>query len=139
RGESRGGWRRRLPRPRPTGCIVDMSLVNYSTREITCKIVYYGPGRSGKTTNLQHIHSVLPETNRGRIVSLATEMDRTLFFDYLPLDLGPISGYHIRFQLYTVPGQVYYDATRKLVLQGADGVVFVADSNPARQAENLES
>jgi hypothetical protein len=116
-----------------------MSLVNYSTREITCKIVFYGPGRSGKTTNLQHIHGVLPEATRGRIVSLATEMDRTLFFDFLPVDLGPISGFRVRFQLYTVPGQVYYDATRRLVLQGADGVVFVADSHPHRQEENLES
>ena len=116
-----------------------MSLVNYSTREITCKIVYYGPGRSGKTTNLQHVHAILPEETRGRIVSLATEMDRTLFFDFLPLDLGRISGFRVRFQLYTVPGQVYYDATRRLVLQGADGVVFVADSHPSRQEENVES
>ena len=116
-----------------------MSLVNYSTREITCKIVYYGPGRSGKTTNLQHIHAQLPEQRRGRMVSLATEADRTLFFDYLPLDLGAISGFQVRFQLYTVPGQVYYDSTRKLVLQGADGVVFVADSQPTRREENVDS
>jgi signal recognition particle receptor subunit beta len=116
-----------------------MSLVNHSTREITCKIVYYGPGRSGKTTNLQHIHANLPEERRGRMISLATETDRTLFFDFLPLELGTISGYQVRFQLYTVPGQVYYDSTRKLVLQGADGVVFVADSQPSRQEENLES
>jgi signal recognition particle receptor subunit beta len=116
-----------------------MSLVNYSTREITCKLVYYGPGRSGKTTNLQALHARLPEERRGRMVSLATEMDRTLFFDFLPLDLGTVSGFQVRFQLYTVPGQVYYNATRKLVLQGADGVVFVADSQPAREAENLES
>jgi mutual gliding-motility protein MglA len=116
-----------------------MSLVNYSTREITCKIVYYGPGRSGKTTNLQFIHGLLPEETRGRIVSLATEMDRTLFFDFLPVDLGRISGFRVRIQLYTVPGQVYYDATRRLVLQGADGVVFVADSQPGRQDENVES
>jgi signal recognition particle receptor subunit beta len=116
-----------------------MSLVNYSTREITCKVVYYGPGRSGKTTNLQHIHAQLPEDRRGRMVSLATEADRTLFFDFLPLDLGSISGFQVRFQLYTVPGQVYYDATRKLVLQGADGVVFVADSQPSRQEENVDS
>lgn len=116
-----------------------MSLVNYSTREITSKIVYYGPGRSGKTTNLQYIHSQVPEDRRGRMVSLATETDRTLFFDFLPLDLGTISGFQTRFQLYTVPGQVYYDATRKLVLQGADGVVFVADSQRAQQEENIES
>jgi signal recognition particle receptor subunit beta len=116
-----------------------MSLVNYSSREITCKIVYYGPGRSGKTTNLQYIHAQVPEDRKGRMVSLATETDRTLFFDFLPLDLGTISGFQTRFQLYTVPGQVYYDATRKLVLQGADGVVFVADSQRMQQDENLES
>ncbi|HET6764734.1 MAG TPA: GTPase domain-containing protein [Longimicrobiaceae bacterium] len=116
-----------------------MSLVNYSTREITSKIVYYGPGRSGKTTNLQYIHGQVPEERRGRMVSLATETDRTLFFDFLPLDLGSISGFQTRFQLYTVPGQVYYDATRKLVLQGADGVVFVADSQRAQRDENVES
>jgi signal recognition particle receptor subunit beta len=116
-----------------------MSLVNYSTREITSKIVYYGPGRSGKTTNLQYIYGQVPEERRGRMVSLATETDRTLFFDFLPLDLGTISGFQTRFQLYTVPGQVYYDATRKLVLQGADGVVFVADSQRAQREENIES
>ena len=116
-----------------------MSLVNYSTREITCKIVYYGPGRSGKTTNLQYIHSQVPDDRKGRMISLATETDRTLFFDFLPLELGAISGFQTRFQLYTVPGQVYYDATRKLVLQGADGVVFVADSQRMQQDENLES
>ncbi|HEX8394706.1 MAG TPA: GTPase domain-containing protein [Longimicrobium sp.] len=116
-----------------------MSLVNYSTREITSKIVYYGPGRSGKTTNLQYIHGQVPEERRGRMVSLATETDRTLFFDFLPLELGTISGFQTRFQLYTVPGQVYYDATRKLVLQGADGVVFVADSQRAQREENVES
>jgi mutual gliding-motility protein MglA len=116
-----------------------MSLVNYSTREITSKIVYYGPGRSGKTTNLQYIYGQVPEERRGRMVSLATETDRTLFFDFLPLDLGTISGFQTRFQLYTVPGQVYYDATRKLVLQGADGVVFVADSQRAQAGENVES
>ena len=116
-----------------------MSLVNYSTREITSKIVYYGPGRSGKTTNLQYIYGQVPEDRRGRMVSLATETDRTLFFDFLPLDLGTISGFQTRFQLYTVPGQVYYDATRKLVLQGADGVVFVADSQRAQADENVDS
>jgi signal recognition particle receptor subunit beta len=116
-----------------------MSLVNYSTREITSKIVYYGPGRSGKTTNLQYIYGQVPEDRRGKMVSLATETDRTLFFDFLPLDLGTISGFQTRFQLYTVPGQVYYDATRKLVLQGADGVVFVADSQRAQAEENVES
>lgn len=116
-----------------------MSLVNHSTREITAKIVYYGPGRCGKTTNLQYIHSRLPAEKRGKIVSLATEKDRTLFFDFLPLEVGPISGFQTRFQLYTVPGQVYYNATRRLVLQGADGVVFVADSQQSQWEENRES
>ncbi len=107
--------------------------------EITCKIVYYGPGRSGKTTNLQYIYGRVPEQRRGRMVSLATQTDRTLFFDFLPLELGSISGFTTRFQLYTVPGQVYYNATRKLVLQGADGVVFVADSQARQLDENIES
>jgi hypothetical protein len=116
-----------------------MALVNYSTREITCKIVYYGPGRSGKTSNLQYVHAFVPEGRRGTMVSLATETDRTLFFDFLPLDLGDISGFRTRIQLYTVPGQVYYNATRKLVLRGADGVVFVADSQRERFDDNIES
>jgi signal recognition particle receptor subunit beta len=116
-----------------------MSLVNFTTREITCKIVYYGPGRSGKTTNLQYVYGRVPEERRGRMVSLATQTDRTLFFDFLPLELGSISGFTTRFQLYTVPGQVYYNATRKLVLQGADGVVFVGDSQARQLDENLES
>jgi hypothetical protein len=116
-----------------------MPLVNFTAREITCKLVYYGPGRSGKTTNLQYIHGRVPESKRGRMVSLATHGDRTLFFDFLPLDLGTISGFTTRFQLYTVPGQVYYAATRRLVLQGADGVVMVADSQARRFDENLES
>ena len=116
-----------------------MSLVNFTTREITCKIVYYGPGRSGKTTNLQYVFSQVPSDRRGQMVSLATQTDRTLFFDFLPLDLGTISGFTTKFQLYTVPGQVYYNATRKLVLQGADGVVFVADSQLRQLDENLES
>jgi signal recognition particle receptor subunit beta len=116
-----------------------VSLVNFTTREITCKIVYYGPGRSGKTTNLQYIYERVPGDRRGRMVSLATQTDRTLFFDFLPLELGSISGFTTRFQLYTVPGQVYYNATRKLVLQGADGVVFVADSQARQLDENIES
>ncbi|HKS06565.1 MAG TPA: GTPase domain-containing protein [Gemmatimonadaceae bacterium] len=116
-----------------------MSLVNYSTREITCKIVYYGPGRSGKTTNLHYIYGQVPGDRRGKMVSLATQTDRTLFFDFLPLDLGTISGFTTRFQLYTVPGQVYYQTTRKLVLQGADGVVFVGDSQARQLEENIES
>ena len=116
-----------------------MPLVNFTTREITCKIVYYGPGRSGKTTNLQYIYSQVPDDRKGQMVSLATQTDRTLFFDFLPLDLGSISGFTTRVQLYTVPGQVYYQTTRKLVLQGADGVVFVADSQARQLEENVES
>ena len=116
-----------------------MSIVNYATREITCKIVYYGPGRSGKTTNLHYVHEQVPDDRKGRMVSLATQNDRTLFFDFLPLDLGSISGFTTKFQLYTVPGQVYYKTTRKLVLQGADGIVFVADSQARQLAENVES
>jgi len=116
-----------------------VSLVNFTTREITCKIVYYGPGRSGKTTNLHYVYARVPETRRGRMVSLATQTDRTLFFDFLPIDLGQISGFSTRFQLYTVPGQVYYNATRRLVLQGADGVVFVGDSQARQLDENVES
>jgi len=116
-----------------------VSLVNYATREITCKIVYYGPGRSGKTTNLHYIYGQVPDDRKGRMVSLATQTDRTLFFDFLPLDLGNISGFTTKFQLYTVPGQVYYQTTRKLVLQGADGVVFVADSQARQLDENIES
>jgi signal recognition particle receptor subunit beta len=116
-----------------------VSLVNYATREITCKIVYYGPGRSGKTTNLHYIYSQVPDDRKGKMVSLATQTDRTLFFDFLPLDLGSISGFTTKFQLYTVPGQVYYQTTRRLVLQGADGVVFVADSQARQLDENIES
>ena len=116
-----------------------MSLVNYATREITCKIVYYGPGRSGKTTNLHYIYGQVPDDRKGKMVSLATQTDRTLFFDFLPLDLGTISGFTTKFQLYTVPGQVYYATTRRLVLQGADGVVFVADSQSHQLDENIES
>jgi hypothetical protein len=115
-----------------------MAVVKYAAREILCKIVYYGPARSGKTTNLQWIHRSLPDPHRSDMVSLATENDRTLFFDYLPIDLGPVSGFRVRLQLYTVPGQVYYNATRRLVLRGADGVVYVADSNPTRSEENLD-
>lgn len=116
-----------------------MPVINYPGREITCKIVYYGPGRSGKTSNLQYIYERVPADRRGTMVSLATHNERTLFFDFLPLDLGTISGFATRFQLYTVPGQVYYRTTRKLVLQGADGVVFVADSQRRQRAENIES
>ena len=116
-----------------------MSIVNYATREITCKIVYYGAGRSGKTTNLHYIYGQVPADRKGKMVSLATQTDRTLFFDFLPLDLGTISGFTTKFQLYTVPGQVYYQATRKLVLTGADGVVFVADSQSRQLDENIES
>ena len=116
-----------------------MASINYAAREISVKIVYYGPGLSGKTTNLQIIHRKVPQEYKSDMVSLATETDRTLFFDFLPLDLGKIKGFSTKFQLYTVPGQVYYNATRKLVLRGVDGVVFVADSSPDKVQENLES
>lgn len=116
-----------------------MPVVNYASRELTCKIVYYGPGRSGKTTNLHYIYDRTPDARRGSMVSLATQNERTLFFDFLPLDLGRISGFTTRFQLYTVPGQIYYRSTRKLVLQGADGVVFVADSQRRQLDENVQS
>ena len=116
-----------------------MVVVSYSGREINAKIVYYGPGLSGKTTNLEKIYDSVPETNRGRMVSMKTQTDRTLFFDLLPLDLGELQGMKTRFLLYTVPGQVYYNATRKLVLKGVDAVVFVADSGPDKVAENRES
>jgi len=116
-----------------------MASINYAAREISVKVVYYGPGLSGKTTNLQVIHKKVPPEFKSDMVSLATETDRTLFFDFLPLDLGKIKGFATKFQLYTVPGQVYYNATRKLVLRGVDGVVFVADSSPDKVQENLES
>jgi len=116
-----------------------MVLFNYTTREITAKIVYYGPGLGGKTTNLQSIYDDLPEEMKGKMLSLATKSDRTLFFDFLPIDLGSIGGMKVRVQLYTVPGQVYYNSTRKLVLKGADGVVFVADSQEAMEEANRES
>jgi len=116
-----------------------VSLINYSSREINCKIVYYGPGLCGKTTNLQHIYSRVPQDTRGKMISLATEMDRTLFFDFLPLELGQIRGFRTRFHLYTVPGQVYYNASRKLILKGVDGIVFVADSQIDRFEANIES
>jgi len=116
-----------------------MALFNYATKEITIKIVYYGPGLSGKTTNLQYLHSVLDPNTKGKLLSLATEADRTLFFDFLPVELGKIRDFSIRFQLYTVPGQVRYNATRKLVLRGADAVVFVADSQREIREQNIES
>lgn len=116
-----------------------MVQINFATREVNCKIVFYGPGRCGKTTNLQVVHAKAPANSTGELVSIATETDRTLYFDFLPLDLGTVAGMRTKFQLYTVPGQVYYDATRKLVLQGADGVVFVVDSNPDMINENIES
>jgi hypothetical protein len=116
-----------------------MVSINYSSREVCCKIVYYGPGLSGKTTNLQYVHSKVPQDTRGNLISLATEADRTLYFDFLPINIGAINGFAARFQLYTVPGQVYYNATRKLVLRGVDGVVFVADSQPDKMDENIES
>ncbi|MGC6416079.1 MAG: GTP-binding protein [Bradymonadia bacterium] len=116
-----------------------MSFINYASREINCKIVYYGPGLSGKTTNLQHIYDNTNPDAKGRMISLETETERTLFFDFLPLSLGEIRGFKTRFHLYTVPGQVFYDASRKLILKGLDGVVFVADSQAERLDANLES
>ncbi len=116
-----------------------MAFINYSSREINIKLVYYGPGLGGKTTNIQFIHQKADPTTRGRLISLATETERTLFFDFMPLQLGEIRGFKTRFHLYTVPGQVFYDASRKLILKGADGVVFVADSQIERMDANLES
>ncbi len=116
-----------------------MSFINYSTREINCKIVYYGPGLCGKTTNLQYIYKKTAPEQKGKLISLATETERTLFFDFLPLALGDIRGFRVRFHLYTVPGQVFYAASRKLILKGVDGVVFVADSQIERMDANIES
>ena len=116
-----------------------MTFINYASREINCKIVYYGPGLCGKTTNLQWIHEQANPDKRGKLVSLATETDRTLFFDFLPLDMGMVKGFKVRFHLYTVPGQVFYDASRKLILRGCDGIIFVADSQRARLEANIES
>jgi len=116
-----------------------MTFINYAAREINCKIVYYGPGLCGKTTNLQYIYDRTNPAAKGKLISLATETDRTLFFDFLPLDLGTVRGFKTRFHLYTVPGQVFYDASRKLILKGVDGVVFVADSQEARMDANIES
>src|SRR5512144_701762 len=116
-----------------------MSFINYSSREINCKIVYYGPGLCGKTTNLQYIYNKTNPEAKGKMISLATETARTLSFDFLPLSLGEIRGFRTRFHLYTVPGQVFYDASRKLILKGVDGVVFVADSQMERMEANLES
>jgi signal recognition particle receptor subunit beta len=116
-----------------------MSLINYSSREINCKIVYYGPGLCGKTTNIQHVYNKVDPGTKGKLITLATEMDRTLFFDFLPLELGTVKGFKTRFHLYTVPGQVYYDASRKLILRGVDGIVFVADSQTSRYDANIES
>jgi signal recognition particle receptor subunit beta len=116
-----------------------MSFINYASREINCKIVYYGPGLCGKTTNLQHVYQQTAPEAKGKMISLATETERTLFFDFLPLALGEIRGFKTRFHLYTVPGQVFYDASRKLILKGVDGVVFVADSQEERLDANIES
>jgi signal recognition particle receptor subunit beta len=116
-----------------------MSFINYSSREINCKLVYYGPGLCGKTTNLQHIYQKTNPEAKGKMISLATETERTLFFDFLPLALGEIRGFKTRFHLYTVPGQVFYDASRKLILKGVDGVCFVADSQEERFDANIES
>jgi signal recognition particle receptor subunit beta len=116
-----------------------MTFINYAAREINCKIVYYGPGLGGKTTNIQWIHDRARAESKGKLISLATETDRTLFFDFLPLELGTIRGFRTRFHLYTVPGQVFYDASRKLILKGVDGVVMVADSQEIRRDANVDS
>ncbi len=116
-----------------------MTFINYAAREINCKIVYYGPGLCGKTTNIEWIHERTRKESKGKLISLATESDRTLFFDFLPIELGTIRGFRTRFHLYTVPGQVFYDASRKLILKGVDGLVFVADSQELRHDANLES
>lgn len=116
-----------------------MPYINYREKEVSFKIVYYGPGLSGKTTNLMYIYGVLDPSRKGEIITLDTAQERTLFFDFFPLDLGCIGGYGVRFNMYTVPGQVYYEASRRLILEGADGVVFVADSQRSKLAENLES
>jgi signal recognition particle receptor subunit beta len=116
-----------------------MSFVNYVTKEVNCKIVYYGPGLGGKTTNIQYVYQKTSGDSKGNIISLNTENERTLFFDFLPLDLGEIRGFKTRFHLYTVPGQVFYEASRKLILRGVDGVVFVADSQVERMEANIES
>ena len=116
-----------------------MTFINYAAREITCKIVYYGPGLGGKTTNIQYIYDRTNPSAKGKLISLATESDRTLFFDFLPLDLGMVKGFKVRFQLYTVPGQVFYDASRKLILRGVDAVIMVADSQTERMDANEES
>ncbi|HEY6553790.1 MAG TPA: gliding-motility protein MglA [Vicinamibacteria bacterium] len=116
-----------------------MTFINYASREINCKIVYYGPGLCGKTTNLQWIYDKTNPTAKGKLISLATETDRTLFFDFLPLELGTVRGFKTRFHLYTVPGQVFYDASRKLILKGVDGVIFVADSQVERMDANVEA
>jgi signal recognition particle receptor subunit beta len=116
-----------------------MSFVNYHTKEINCKIVYYGPGLGGKTTNIQYIYQKTSSQNKGQMITLNTENERTLFFDFLPLDLGEIRGFKTRFHLYTVPGQVFYEASRKLILRGVDGLIFVADSQVERMEANIES
>jgi signal recognition particle receptor subunit beta len=116
-----------------------MTFINYAAREINCKIVYYGPGLCGKTTNIQFIYDKTGVGGKGKLISLATESERTLFFDFLPIELGTIRGFRTRFHLYTVPGQVFYDASRKLILKGVDGVVFVADSQEARMDANVEA
>jgi len=116
-----------------------MSMINYASREINCKIVYYGPGLGGKTTNLEHVYGKVQPDTRGKLISLATETERTLFFDFLPVDLGTIRGFKTRFHLYTVPGQVYYNASRKLILKGVDGLVFVGDSQVERMEANQEA
>ena len=116
-----------------------MSMINYASREINCKVVYYGTGLGGKTTNLEYVYSRVNPDSKGKMISLATETERTLFFDFLPIDLGEVRGFKTRFHLYTVPGQVYYNASRRLILKGVDGIIFVADSQRERAEANIEA
>jgi mutual gliding-motility protein MglA len=133
------GLGRRSKCPCASGLGIRLSFINFAAREINCKIVYYGAGLGGKTTNLQHIYKTTADAQKGKMISLATETERTLFFDFLPLDLGTVRGFKTRIHLYTVPGQVFYDASRKLILRGVDGIVFVADSQEQRMDANVEA
>lgn len=138
-GESPAGLSVQSRGPSECTACATMVQINFALKEVNCKVVFYGPGMSGKTTNLEIVHQKAPEENKGELTSISTDGDRTLFFDFMPLDLGNVAGMRTKFQLYTVPGQVYYNSTRKLVLQGVDGVIFVADSDPEKIDENIES
>src|SRR5688500_4775660 len=142
RGSSRNSWVRRKTRSTNSSGLEGtslMSMINYASREINCKLVYYGPGLGGKTTNLEHVYNKVAPASRGKMISLATETERTLFFDFLPVDLGTIRGFKVKFHLYTVPGQVYYNASRKLILKGVDGVVCASERQIERMDANIEA